>query len=269
VDALGRALRQPGREFPPTAPNGPPVQAGDLRQQRVAAPAKALGFEGHEPAALLLIQAADQQVDVLVKLVAAAEASAARDAAAEGADTTLLPKLVQRLADLGRIRDDLEHLTQACTDAALVRQGQRHRRELDAARRHAETLERTREELRAAHEQVMARLEGELATLREQLEQGRVATDAARAELQAAMAESATQAALAAKAEERARLAEARRDQAIVEAGWLAGELERLRDELSMAQDAVRAMPSVAALPKAKPRGGRKRAAAPGDPPES
>jgi len=67
ADALGRALGQSGREFPPTAPNGPSVQAGDLRQPRFAAAAKALGFERDEPAALLLIQAADQQIDALVK----------------------------------------------------------------------------------------------------------------------------------------------------------------------------------------------------------
>jgi len=66
TDTPGRALCQPGREFPPAAPNGPSVQAGDLRQQRIPAAAKALGFECHEPAALLLIQASDQQIDVLV-----------------------------------------------------------------------------------------------------------------------------------------------------------------------------------------------------------
>lgn len=67
ADALGRALRQFGRELPPTAPNGPSVQAGDPRQRRVPAAAKALGFERDEPAALLLIQATDQQIDALVK----------------------------------------------------------------------------------------------------------------------------------------------------------------------------------------------------------
>jgi hypothetical protein len=66
TDTPGRALCQPGREFPPAAPNGPSVQAGDLRQQRIPAAAEALGFECHEPAALLLIQASDQQIDVLV-----------------------------------------------------------------------------------------------------------------------------------------------------------------------------------------------------------
>jgi hypothetical protein len=55
ADALGRALSQSGREFPPTAPNGPSVQAGDPRQQRIPAAAKALGLERDEPAALLLI----------------------------------------------------------------------------------------------------------------------------------------------------------------------------------------------------------------------
>src|SRR3982750_339589 len=67
ADALGRALGQFGRELAPTAPNGPSVQAGDPRQQRVPATAEALGFERDEPAALLLIRATDQQTDALVK----------------------------------------------------------------------------------------------------------------------------------------------------------------------------------------------------------
>ncbi len=67
ADALSRALGQAGLEFAAAAPNGAAAQAGDLRQQRLPAPANTPRLKGHEPAALLLIEPADKQVDLLVQ----------------------------------------------------------------------------------------------------------------------------------------------------------------------------------------------------------
>src|SRR5262249_44979425 len=67
ADALGGPVAQLGVEFLPAAADGIDVQAGDLRQQGVAAVADVLGLQGGQPAALLLVQAAHQQVDVVVQ----------------------------------------------------------------------------------------------------------------------------------------------------------------------------------------------------------
>jgi hypothetical protein len=86
---------------------------------------------------------------------AGAEASAVADTPAGGTDHPALPAdLTQRLADLSLIRDDLERLTRACADAALARQGQQHRRELEGQRLAGESLAaELRGQLEARHVQ--------------------------------------------------------------------------------------------------------------------
>ena len=68
ADTLGRTLGQTGFEFTPPAADRAAVQARDLGQQRLPATADALRLECDEPAALLLIKPADQQIDLLMQL---------------------------------------------------------------------------------------------------------------------------------------------------------------------------------------------------------
>jgi hypothetical protein len=57
-----------GIEFLATAADGIDVQAGDGGQQGVAAIAGFLGLQGGQPAALLLVEATHQEVDLVVEL---------------------------------------------------------------------------------------------------------------------------------------------------------------------------------------------------------
>jgi len=69
ADAVRRAVLQAGGEFFPAAADGIDVQAGDQGDTCIAAVAVLVGFEGGEPAALLLIKAAEQEVHAGVPLL--------------------------------------------------------------------------------------------------------------------------------------------------------------------------------------------------------
>jgi hypothetical protein len=59
---------QIGIQLLAAASDGIDVQAGDEGEQGIAAVAGFLGLQGHKPAALLLVQAAHQEVDLVVEL---------------------------------------------------------------------------------------------------------------------------------------------------------------------------------------------------------
>jgi hypothetical protein len=59
---------QLGVEFLAAASDGIDMQAGDEGKQGIAAVAGFLGLQGSEPAALLLIEATHQEVDLVVEL---------------------------------------------------------------------------------------------------------------------------------------------------------------------------------------------------------
>jgi hypothetical protein len=59
---------QVGVEFFAATADGIDVQAGDQREQGVAAEAGLLRLQGGEPAALLLVEAAHQEIDLVVEL---------------------------------------------------------------------------------------------------------------------------------------------------------------------------------------------------------
>ena len=68
ADAVGRPVVESGIEFLPAAADGIDVEAGDEREQGVAAVADLLGFEGGKPAPLLLVKATHQEVNLVVHL---------------------------------------------------------------------------------------------------------------------------------------------------------------------------------------------------------
>jgi len=63
-----RRVGQAGRQFALAAPNRVLVQAGDLRQPLEPAPAEPRGLQRDIPAPLLLLQPANQEVDLLMQL---------------------------------------------------------------------------------------------------------------------------------------------------------------------------------------------------------
>src|SRR5262249_41045283 len=67
-DAVGGPTVEVGIEFLAAAADGIDVQAGDGGQQSVAAVAGFLGFQGGQPASLLLIEATHQEIDLVVEL---------------------------------------------------------------------------------------------------------------------------------------------------------------------------------------------------------
>jgi hypothetical protein len=69
ANAVGRAVAQVGGEFLPTAADGIDMQAGDQGNTGIAAVALLVGFDGGEPAALLLVEAAEQEVHACVKFL--------------------------------------------------------------------------------------------------------------------------------------------------------------------------------------------------------
>lgn len=68
ADALRWAIGQGALQFPASASNGLDVHAGDQRQEPVAAVTDALGLQGHQPASLLFIEPAEQEVESEVEL---------------------------------------------------------------------------------------------------------------------------------------------------------------------------------------------------------
>jgi len=68
ADAVGRIVGQCGIQFFSAAPNGLFIQARNLGQQTVAAMPDALGFQRYEPAALILVQAAEQHEHLVVQI---------------------------------------------------------------------------------------------------------------------------------------------------------------------------------------------------------
>jgi hypothetical protein len=58
---------QVGVKFLAAAADGIDVQAGNEREERVTAVAGLLGLQGGEPAALLLVEAAEEEVDLVVE----------------------------------------------------------------------------------------------------------------------------------------------------------------------------------------------------------
>jgi hypothetical protein len=54
-------------QFPTTPPDGLDIHAGDLPEEAVAAVADLHGFQGDVPAALLLVEAAEEEVHPMVK----------------------------------------------------------------------------------------------------------------------------------------------------------------------------------------------------------
>lgn len=56
-------------QFLPSAADGIDVQAGDARHHGIAAVAALLGLEGSEPPALLLVEAAAQEIHLVVDLL--------------------------------------------------------------------------------------------------------------------------------------------------------------------------------------------------------
>jgi len=72
ADTVGRATGQGGVQFAPATPNGLDVQAGDAGQQAVPATSNLLGLQRRQPTALVLVQAAQQEVqppvDFLVRV---------------------------------------------------------------------------------------------------------------------------------------------------------------------------------------------------------
>jgi len=69
ADAVRRSVLQAGGEFFPAAADGIDVQAGDQGDAGIATVAVLVGFEGGEPTALLLIEAAEQEVHACVQLL--------------------------------------------------------------------------------------------------------------------------------------------------------------------------------------------------------
>jgi hypothetical protein len=59
---------QTGLEFLAAAADGIDVQASDARDQSVATVAEFVGLQGGQPASLLLVQAAHQQIELVVDL---------------------------------------------------------------------------------------------------------------------------------------------------------------------------------------------------------
>jgi hypothetical protein len=66
ADAIGRAVLQAGGEFVPATADGIDVQAGNQGEPRIAAVAVLVSFEGGEPTALLLVEAAEHEVHARV-----------------------------------------------------------------------------------------------------------------------------------------------------------------------------------------------------------
>jgi hypothetical protein len=64
ADAVGRPAVEPGIEFLAAAADGIDGEAGEEGEQGVAAGADLLGLQGSEPAALLLVEAAHDEVEV-------------------------------------------------------------------------------------------------------------------------------------------------------------------------------------------------------------
>jgi hypothetical protein len=68
ADAVGGPAGQVGVEFLASAADGINVEANDLGEEDVAAVTDLLGLQGSEPAALLLVEAAEEQVHLPVEL---------------------------------------------------------------------------------------------------------------------------------------------------------------------------------------------------------
>ena len=69
ADAVGGPIGQAGVEFLPSAADGIDVQAEDEGDAGVAAAAELAGLQGGEPAALLLVEAAEHEVHAGVQLL--------------------------------------------------------------------------------------------------------------------------------------------------------------------------------------------------------
>ena len=69
ADAVAGAASQVGIEFLAAAADGIDVQAEDEGDAAVAAVAELAGLQGGEPAALLLVQAAEEQVHLAMQLL--------------------------------------------------------------------------------------------------------------------------------------------------------------------------------------------------------
>ena len=67
ADAAGGPVGEVGVEFLPAAADGIDVQADDEGNQGVAAVAELLGLQGGDPAPLLLVQAAEEQVHLAMQ----------------------------------------------------------------------------------------------------------------------------------------------------------------------------------------------------------
>jgi hypothetical protein len=55
-------------ELTPSTADGFHIHPGDLRQQRITAMADLFGLQGHEPPTLLFVQAAEQQIHLMMEL---------------------------------------------------------------------------------------------------------------------------------------------------------------------------------------------------------
>jgi hypothetical protein len=62
ADALGGESHQGTGQFPSAAPDGFHIQPGDARQLAISAMSSLEGFEGDIPAAMILVQAAQQEI---------------------------------------------------------------------------------------------------------------------------------------------------------------------------------------------------------------
>ena len=69
ADAVGGPIGQAGVEFLPSAADGIDVQASDKGDAGVAAVAELVGLQGGQPAALLLVETAEQQVHAGMQLL--------------------------------------------------------------------------------------------------------------------------------------------------------------------------------------------------------